>query len=574
MTHKMKRLLLYILVPCLLTSLGTPVFSEKPLRLFFEKDSALRPEKTAPYTVQDGDSLFTILKKQGFSETQIQNLLPVIQQANPLMESVDKIHPGQMLLLPLGQHQETRPQLVPSKTKDTLPDSSSHVPYIVRSGDTVINIFEQYGISRPLIFSQYLPLFRKLNPRIANLDHLRQGQEVLLPLPQAQAGSAKAAPRPSPDILESEPKKPILQAEVASQKPSRFGSLPGTANATANGLATEHPPGRGQSTQAPFFRIQNKPPTPRSPSSTPAMVPTDQNNHPPEPVQPGTSLPYLREILKAMHCTFARGDIELHPLPQGGWFQIKLQETPVVTMPWGKKTILCPTPKNSAWVKQAAQLGMLVCPVPADWSLDGVLRSLAETFPKQIRLWPPEQDISLSSNALGLTVKTPCTVVMQHQGKKIIYALWHRPGPDDPPLPQGLAEVLADAQVKIIETNYLNEIDRLPSRPKHSIYMPRAERTELIRILNPDSPQELFGSTLPENLDALLRLLKSRDMLHPGVASLNWSGHQGRRINIQVPAWFVGTPSSKIILLDTRFADEYLVSLLAQEGYSCFVLPD
>jgi hypothetical protein len=41
-----------------------------------------------------------------------------------------------------------------------------------------------------------------------------------------------------------------------------------------------------------------------------------------------------------------------------------------------------------------------------------------------------------------------------------------------------------------------------------------------------------------------------------------------------VPAWIVSGGASRIILLDRRFADPYLVSVLSREGYVCFVLPD
>jgi hypothetical protein len=104
--------------------------------------------------------------------------------------------------------------------------------------------------------------------------------------------------------------------------------------------------------------------------------------------------------------------------------------------------------------------------------------------------------------------------------------------------------------------------------------VPTADRMELIRALKPDNPEELFGPTLPEDLNALLRLLKSKEMLREGFANLDWSGGMNRRIALQVPAWIIEPASRRVILLDRRFADEYLVSLLAHEGYSCFVLPD
>ena len=97
---------------------------------------------------------------------------------------------------------------------------------------------------------------------------------------------------------------------------------------------------------------------------------------------------------------------------------------------------------------------------------------------------------------------------------------------------------------------------------------------DLIRAINPPDPEEFFGQNLPNSLTALLQLLKNKDHLRQGMASASWSGGLGSRIALQVPAWIVSGGASRIILLDRRFADPYLVSVLSREGYTCFILPD
>ena len=88
------------------------------------------------------------------------------------------------------------------------------------------------------------------------------------------------------------------------------------------------------------------------------------------------------------------------------------------------------------------------------------------------------------------------------------------------------------------------------------------------------NPEELFGQTMPGTLTELLQLLRSKDMLHQGMAQASWSGGLRSRIAVQVPAWTVSASAGKIALLDRRFADPFLVSVLANQGYSCFILPE
>ena len=163
---------------------------------------------------------------------------------------------------------------------------------------------------------------------------------------------------------------------------------------------------------------------------------------------------------------------------------------------------------------------------------------------------------------------------MEHGGQKRIHMVWSRLAPDSPPLPQGLHEVLDSAQVKVIELDAYNELARLPSRSRDSIYVPMATHMELIRAMNPDNPEQTFGQTMPDSLNALLQVLRDKDLLHQGMVNVSWSSGARSRIALQVPAWTVSGGSGRVAILDRRFSDPFLVSVLSQEGYACFILPD
>ncbi len=421
-------------------------------------------------------------------------------------------------------------------------------------------MLQQQGIPRNLIFSKYMHIFQEQNPNVRDLNDIRAGQNIILPVPL--------------------PSELFDTRNITTE--ANASTTAGQANFTSFGTVIGPPTDTSLLAQIGKFLPFPSTFAPSAPpliDSAQSLEPGDESGAKNETnTQEGrvaiTGFPYVKNVLGEMRFTFATGDEELYPLPGDGWLQVKLSETPLLTTPWGEKVVLCPGPKNSDWIAKANRLHMRVCSISADWSLPDILDRLATTFPEQIRIWTAGQDLALSRNGLGLTVTAPTMVIIEHRGQKMVHALWGRQNSDERPLPQGLPEVLRDMRVKVIEMDQFNEITRLPSRPRQSIYVPTADRTELIRALKPDNPEELFGPTLPEDLNALLRLLKSKEMLREGFANLDWSGGMNRRIALQVPAWIIEPASRRVILLDRRFADEYLVSLLAHEGYSCFVLPD
>ena len=290
--------------------------------------------------------------------------------------------------------------------------------------------------------------------------------------------------------------------------------------------------------------------------------------------QPRTGLPLVKTVLEQMRFRFVPGDESMHPLPNAQWLIVKMLETPLVDAPWGGKILFCPVPKNAQWIENANKLGMKVCVISPRWNVQEVLEKLAEAFPRHFRLWGAGKDLVLSRNGVGVTLQSQQLAIMERNGKKSIHLVWSRPTPDSPPLPQGLHEVLDSAQVKVIELDAYNELSRLPSRPRDSIYVPVATHMELIKAMNPDNPEETFGQTMPDSLNALLQVLRDKELLHQGMVHVSWSSGAQNRIALQVPAWTVSGGNGRIAILDRRFSDPFLVSVLSHEGYACFVLPD
>jgi LysM repeat protein len=109
------------------------------------------------YTVQKGDSLWTIANKYGVTVTELRSL-------NNL--TTDSLSIGQVLLIPIKTTTPTTPTTTPTNT----------VTYTVKSGDNLYSIAEQYGVSVTTI--------KNANNLTSNL--LSVGQVLTIPVSGSQ----------------------------------------------------------------------------------------------------------------------------------------------------------------------------------------------------------------------------------------------------------------------------------------------------------------------------------------------------------------------------------------------------
>ncbi|HUV50829.1 MAG TPA: LysM domain-containing protein [Anaerolineae bacterium] len=62
-------------------------------------------------------------------------------------------------------------------------------PYVVQKGDWVIKLFRQKGEISYKDFPEFLAIFKRLNPRIRDVDNIRPGQHILIPLKKLKKDS-------------------------------------------------------------------------------------------------------------------------------------------------------------------------------------------------------------------------------------------------------------------------------------------------------------------------------------------------------------------------------------------------
>lgn len=124
------------------------------------------------YVVQRGDSIDKIAQK--FIGKSSRRYL-VIKQLNPQLKNLNRIYPGQPLVLPGRVSAEKEAVSSASPTEEKV------VSYQVKKGDSVTRILKRQLHVKMVDLPEALRLVQQLNPGISDLNRIRTGQTILLP---------------------------------------------------------------------------------------------------------------------------------------------------------------------------------------------------------------------------------------------------------------------------------------------------------------------------------------------------------------------------------------------------------
>ncbi|MGG6432269.1 LysM peptidoglycan-binding domain-containing protein [Anoxybacillus sp. D401a] len=136
---------------------------------------------TTTYTIQSGDTLSTIARKWNTTVTRLLEL-------NPTITDVNRIYVGQVLQVPVAAsttntttNQLTSPTPAPTVTPPTTTNSASK-SYIVQPGDTLSAIAQKLNVTVNDLLA--------LNPTITNVNFIRVGQTIYVPLSWEERANA------------------------------------------------------------------------------------------------------------------------------------------------------------------------------------------------------------------------------------------------------------------------------------------------------------------------------------------------------------------------------------------------
>ncbi len=210
---------LIIVFTCAILFIGVAVLSSVNAALWNKRYVIKRDQGKKilcdPYVVQGNDWIYKIFRQKGeISERDFPTFLKIFKRLNPDIRNIDRIFPGNTILIPLK-----------TITEDTLPTTVSEtitIPFasisdrpietvVIRKGDSVSKLLSQrFGNTRSKKYRDALRRFKVLNPKLTDLNRLYIGQKVILP----------TISLPRPDITSDIPKE--SSPEPASQKAGVF----------------------------------------------------------------------------------------------------------------------------------------------------------------------------------------------------------------------------------------------------------------------------------------------------------------------------------------------------------------
>jgi LysM repeat protein len=196
--HSVCLFLIFALIP-ILVNLNQEIMAKEETAHLSLKKTAVSNQNTRNYVVKKGDCIFNIMRDEVGIESR---RFSVIKKFNPHLKNLNKILPGQIIILP-------------EKDVNT-DDSASKAVYTAKKGDSLIRIaIRQLKVKRGDI-EKTVKLIRQLNPGIKDLDRIYPGQVLNLPQGSIEVTKQDTA-SPHADLYDSSKNE---QKEIPIMPPS------------------------------------------------------------------------------------------------------------------------------------------------------------------------------------------------------------------------------------------------------------------------------------------------------------------------------------------------------------------
>lgn len=182
---------------------------EDSARLVFQKTAG--SGKTRVHVVKPGEWIADILRSQ-FGDEVIPYAL--IRRLNPGIRNLDRILPGQKIVLPVPGAPETSEPAPAISAKETPP---LPVIYRIMEGDSISRIILSEMKLNPADALPAYRIIRKLNPTIQDMNQLPVGQTLRLPAAPGRSDLPPAAPL-APGRPDLPPPLPPASAPLTTEK--------------------------------------------------------------------------------------------------------------------------------------------------------------------------------------------------------------------------------------------------------------------------------------------------------------------------------------------------------------------
>ncbi len=537
-------------------ALCLPAFGiQQSPRIFFSKKIKVAEEEMIKrHVVRPGEHLFQILRDYGIQENDLSKAYHTTALLNPGVRNLDHLHPGQELLIPLSPElsQDITGKMRVDYKRSVVTDNVETRTYSVRSGDQVVKLLREAGLSDKLIFDEYLHLFSQLNPQIHDIDMIDVGQQIIIPLPPDMA--AKLPPGRKFSIAPGNATQPDENATLPPL-PTLGSALSGTGQ---SGAEEKKEPEAGEAVEkAAAAALKAQVPGGRpAPSGPPVKKkPTLSDNR-----------SFFISLMKNLGFRFTPGQELLYPAANDSWFKVNLEKTPLGRAPWGRQYVFLPR-ENTDQEKNFQEISHTPILVH-DWNPRQGFENLSEKSDGNLKLWSDSRPLILNKGGITLELKATMLVRMSNNRFHLINLL----EPNDPPAPALLQAFFSRKGI------YINEWQtQLHSAPTPiSLPVPRQEDLLVTWIDKfnawPDiklrlSPEARTVSPDGADIESVLAALDSRGLVSKNSLRLSWFAGRDRELALTVPAIQILDGPNHIVLLKPEQASPHLVALLSLKGY-------
>lgn len=199
MKHKRARFTLGFLVVIVFVIL---VSNRASSSTFLYKNYTLRYDRgwdilCDPYVVKKNDWVYKLFRQRGeIAHDNFPEFLMIFRRINPHIRDINRIRPGQQILIPLKKLTRIEPLeelaeavTIPFVTTSKPAETQKLHPakYKVKNGDSIsVLIDKRFGAFGTESYEQGIKLFRLYNPDVEDLDRIYSGQMILIPDPTIQ----------------------------------------------------------------------------------------------------------------------------------------------------------------------------------------------------------------------------------------------------------------------------------------------------------------------------------------------------------------------------------------------------
>jgi len=360
-----------------------------------------------PYVVQKNDYVIKLFKQKGeIAYEDFPKFLGIFKRINPEISNVNKIYPDQKILIPLKilspgtlAGQSTGTVTIPIINITNLPDSmiQNSSLYEVQSGDTVSKLIaEQFGRLNRKEYEKVLELFKYMNPDVADINLIREGEKIRLPDPalrnadwydaifdeSGQITSKKPfdeptpAPEPAPTAPEPEPEPTVAEKTTESAPESEPVRQPPAPEESADSAEE-----------------------PENPAKAPEKAPA-----PPKAPTPDRRRPIYKKAAQVLNARLMDEGDFFFPREGLSDYKVDLTQNPIMELPDGRRLLF---DSQGTVERQAASA------IKKFWQNISIVRlapdaALRGLFQKLCPLIDPngcEKKFTFSDNGISVTVR-------------------------------------------------------------------------------------------------------------------------------------------------------------------------